>query len=99
MLKINEEKFMQDYNNIVAKKESVYARCRSDAAEVGALKGYDEDKIERLYKFLITESADEFNEINREMEFYAKYLDEVAEPVETVQPALEIPSLPVQENM
>lgn len=96
MLKINEEKFMQDYDNIVAKKESVYARCRSDAAEVGALKGYDEDKIERLYKFLITESADEFNEINREMEFYAKYLDEVAEPE---QPALEIPGLPVQENM
>ena len=99
MLKINEEKFMQDYNNIVAKKESVCARCRSDAVEVGALKGYDEDKIERLYKFLIAESADEFNEINREMEFYAKYLDEVAEPMETVQPALEIPSLPVQENM
>lgn len=99
MLKINEEKFMQDYNNIVAKKESVYARCRTDATEVGALKGYDEDKIERLYKFLIAESADEFNEINHEMEFYAKYLDEVAEPVETVQPVLEIPDLPVQENM
>ena len=41
MLKINEEKFMQDYNNIVAKKESVYARCKTDAAEVGALKGYE----------------------------------------------------------
>lgn len=99
MLKINEEKFMQDYNNIVAKKESVCARCRTDAVEVGALKGYDEDKVERLYKFLIAESADEFNEINREMEFYAKYLDEVAEPVETMQPVLEIPGLPVQENM
>lgn len=99
MLKINEEKFMQDYNNIVAKKESVCARCRTDAVEVGALKGYDEDKVERLYKFLITESANEFNEINREMEFYAKYLDEVVEPVETMQPVLEIPGLPVQENM
>lgn len=99
MLKINEEKFMQDYNNIVAKKESVCARCRTDAVEVGALKGYDEDKVERLYKFLITESANEFNEINREMEFYAKYLDEVVEPTETMQPVLEIPGLPVQENM
>lgn len=104
MLKINEQKFMEDYANVLAKKDNILARCRADAAEVGAIKGYDPEKIERLYNFLVTECSCEVAEIEHEAEYYTKYLEEVEEPApiaaaEPVQPVLEIPGLPVQENM
>lgn len=102
MLKVNEEKILNDYNMLITKKESHAKMLKEQlkAFAVGTL-GYSEEKTNELIAFAIEKnnglSADEADKLS----FLTTYVEEIIiqEESESVVPFVETEYLNQAENL
>lgn len=82
MLKVNEEKLLQDRKELVTKKEKNLAAIEIDAKAYAVAHGYDEEKTAKFVAFTQDIQGNGLsNKENAKLEILSAYIDEVEEPV------------------
>lgn len=83
MLKVNEEKIIEDYSALVAKQEKGLSAVEADAKAYAVAHGYDDEKTAKFVAFTqeIQGSGLSDKELAK-LEVLSSYIDEVQEPVE-----------------
>ena len=84
MLKVNEEKVLQDTKALIDKKNENLAKIEIDAKAYAASHGYDEDKTAKFVKFTQELQGNGLSaEDTAKLEILSSYIEEVEE--ETVE--------------
>lgn len=86
MLKVDKEKILQDYCELVAEKDNNLSKIEADARAYALAHGYNEEKTQKFIAFVTQEiegnglSAEE----SAKLEILSSYIDEVEESIEEV---------------
>lgn len=92
MLKVNEEKLLNDYNELVEKKDNSVAKIEADTKSFAATLGYDEIKTKDLVAFVIGKDNGLTADENAKLELLSLYIDEAEEPKAEEETAMAEPT-------
>lgn len=82
MLKVNEDKILQDHDSLIAKKNENLANIEADAKVYATSHGYDEEKTIKFVKFTQELQGNGLSaEETAKLELLSSYIDEVEEEV------------------
>lgn len=83
MLKVNEEKIIEDYSVLVSKQERNLAAIEVDAKAYAVSHGYDEEKTAKFVAFTQDIQGNGLSDKeNAKLDILSAYIDEVEEPAE-----------------
>lgn len=83
MYKVNTEKLIARYSQIVAARAGIVANCQAEAMSIASARGYSAELSDKLAEFLYAEKYKEDNH-DDEIAFIAEYIDDVTEETEVV---------------
>ena len=87
MLRVNEDKVLQDYCELVSKKDDNLAKIEADARGYACAHGYDEEKTQKFIAFISNEiegdglSEDDAAKLDI-LSAYVNEVEEIDEPVD-----------------
>ena len=83
MLKVNEQKVLEDTKALIDKKNDNLAKIEADAKAYAVAHGYDEDKTAKFVKFTQEIEGNGLSaEESAKLELLSSYIDDVEEGVE-----------------
>lgn len=83
MLKVNEEKILKDYSDLVEKKEKGLSSVEADAKAYALAHGYDEEKTAKFVTFLQGLQGSGLSDAElAKLDLLGSYIEEIEEPAE-----------------
>lgn len=93
MLKVNEEKIIEDYSVLVSKQERNLAAIEVDAKAYAAAHGYDAEKTAKFVAFTQDIQGNGLSDKeNAKLEFLSSYIGEIEEPIAETAESAEVAS-------
>lgn len=96
MLKVNEEKFLNDHKKLVEKKGASVAKIEAETKAFAITLGYDDIKTNELVEFVIAKDNGLSNEENLKLDILSAYIEEIEDDIP--QDDEELPIKPEVQN-
>lgn len=86
MLKVNEEKILREYNDLLAKRKIARANIAAAAKSFAMNRGYGEEKTADFVAYVLDTENDGLSASESDkLEFLSDYIDEVPDEVQEAQ--------------